>query len=247
VTTTWSEVSGPGTVSFADPSAVSTTASFSEAGTYVLRLSADDSALTSSDELTVSVTGADGPFTVERAVAAGSDDAEQNSGGGVSLTSSDLELVTDGTTVQTVGVRFTGVGVPRGATIVRAYVQFETDEVSTGATSLTIRGQAADNPATFTTASNNISSRPRTTASVGWVPPSWPTLQAEGPDQRTPELAAVVQEIVNRPGWASGNAMAFIITGTGRRTAEAIEDGNQAPLLHVEYRTGATSAVHQQV
>jgi hypothetical protein len=41
--------------------------------------------------------------------------------------------------------------------------------------------------------------------------------------------------------------MAFIITGTGRRTAEAIEDGNQAPLLHVEYRTGATSAVHQQV
>ena len=28
-----------------------------------------------------------------------------------------------------------------------------------------------------------------------------------------------MQEIVNRPGWASGNAMAIIIEGTGNRTA----------------------------
>jgi hypothetical protein len=54
--------------------------------------------------------------------------------------------------------------------------------------------------------------------------------------QRTPNLSAVVQEIVNRPGWASGKAMAFIITGNGHRTAEAY-NGNaaQAPLLHLEW------------
>ncbi len=37
VTTAWSLVSGPGTVTFANPNAVDTTASFSGSGTYVLR------------------------------------------------------------------------------------------------------------------------------------------------------------------------------------------------------------------
>ena len=55
VTTTWSQFSGPGTVTFGDASSLSTTASFSASGTYVLRLTADDSALQSSDDLTVTV------------------------------------------------------------------------------------------------------------------------------------------------------------------------------------------------
>jgi K319L-like, PKD domain len=55
LTTTWSQVSGPGTVTFGDPSALMTTATFSDPGTYVLRLTADDSALQSSDDLTVTV------------------------------------------------------------------------------------------------------------------------------------------------------------------------------------------------
>jgi hypothetical protein len=59
VTTAWSKVSGPGTVSFGDPAKAATTASFSSAGTYVLRLSADDSVLTASDDITVSVQPAD--------------------------------------------------------------------------------------------------------------------------------------------------------------------------------------------
>lgn len=42
VTTTWSKVSGPGTVTFGNPSELSTTAEFSEQGVYVLRLTADD-------------------------------------------------------------------------------------------------------------------------------------------------------------------------------------------------------------
>jgi K319L-like, PKD domain len=40
LTTTWSKVSGPGTVTFGNAAAVSTTASFSAAGNYVLRLTA---------------------------------------------------------------------------------------------------------------------------------------------------------------------------------------------------------------
>lgn len=55
LTTTWSLVSGPGTVTFGDASAVDTTASFSAAGTYVLELAADDGELTSADTTTVTV------------------------------------------------------------------------------------------------------------------------------------------------------------------------------------------------
>ena len=55
MTTTWSKVSGPGTVTFGDAQALSTTASFSSAGTYVLRLTADDSSRESSDDVTVTV------------------------------------------------------------------------------------------------------------------------------------------------------------------------------------------------
>ncbi|MGD8992591.1 MAG: hypothetical protein PVI00_14135, partial [Desulfobacterales bacterium] len=49
VTTTWSKISGPGTVTFGDSSLVDTTATFSEPGTYVLQLTADDSELSDFD------------------------------------------------------------------------------------------------------------------------------------------------------------------------------------------------------
>jgi hypothetical protein len=57
------------------------------------------------------------------------------------------------------------------------------------------------------------------------------------------DIKTIVQEIVNRPGWSSGNSLAFIITGTGTRTAESYE-GNfgAAPLLHVEYTSTIQTA-----
>jgi hypothetical protein len=63
------------------------------------------------------------PTVIDVRVAASSDDAEESSGGSVSLTSSDLELVTDGTVVQTVGVRFRSLAIPKGATITAAWIQ----------------------------------------------------------------------------------------------------------------------------
>jgi len=55
VTTTWSMLSGPGTVTFVDPSQTDTNATFSMPGTYVLELIANDSVLMDSDEITVVV------------------------------------------------------------------------------------------------------------------------------------------------------------------------------------------------
>ena len=52
---TWSMVSGPGTVIFSNPNAAATTATFSQAGTYVLRLTANDSQLLTSADVTITV------------------------------------------------------------------------------------------------------------------------------------------------------------------------------------------------
>ena len=55
LSTTWSRVSGPGTVTFSSPGALTSTASFSAAGTYVLRLTVSDSVLTSTDDVAIVV------------------------------------------------------------------------------------------------------------------------------------------------------------------------------------------------
>jgi chitodextrinase len=52
-TTIWTKITGPGAVTFGDPTAVHTTVQLSTAGTYVLRLTADDGLLSTYDELTV--------------------------------------------------------------------------------------------------------------------------------------------------------------------------------------------------
>jgi VCBS repeat-containing protein len=239
VTTTWSQVSGPGTVTFGDPNAVDTTASFTFSGTYVLRLTADDSEWAISDEVTITVEPDPSVSILDVRVAASSDDAEEDDAGGMSLTSSDLELVFDGSN-QIVGMRFNGIDIPQGATIVRAYVQFQVDETDTETTSLSIQGEAADNAQTFASGSGNISSRARTSASVSWSPPPWNTVGEAGFDQQTPDITSVIQEIVTQPGWASGNSLVVIITGSGHRTAESYNgDQTGAPLLHVEYEASS--------
>src|SRR5207247_6153471 len=57
VTTLWSKTSGPGTVTFVNAAALSTTASFSAPGTYVLTLTANDGLLSGTDTVSITVTG----------------------------------------------------------------------------------------------------------------------------------------------------------------------------------------------
>ena len=215
-TATWSKVSGPGTVTFGNPAAVDTTATFSADGTYVLRLSATDSTLTATDDVTVTVSPArgGGVTTFEVAVASGSDDAEQRPAGGVDLTSSDLELVTDGTKVQRVGLRFNNLQIPAGATITRAWIQFQTDEVSTDVATLTLRAEATDNAPTYLGTNGNL--QPRLDLGVGRVEPACVEhRRRRGPAQQTPDISALVEAVVGRPGWAPGNAVAIQVAGTG--------------------------------
>lgn len=65
LTTIWSKVSGPGTVTFTNPNITVTRATFSAVGTYVLRLTAGDGALNATDELTIVVVNDVAPPEVE--------------------------------------------------------------------------------------------------------------------------------------------------------------------------------------
>jgi RHS repeat-associated protein len=55
LTTQWTQVSGPSTATFSNPTSPNTTITFPAAGTYVLKLSASDSQLTSSVSVTITV------------------------------------------------------------------------------------------------------------------------------------------------------------------------------------------------
>ncbi|MHB9007542.1 MAG: lamin tail domain-containing protein [Limisphaerales bacterium] len=57
LTVAWSKASGPGTVAFANDQAVRTTASFTLAGAYTLRLTANDGALVATDDLVITIPG----------------------------------------------------------------------------------------------------------------------------------------------------------------------------------------------
>lgn len=80
-------------------------------------------------------------------------------------------------------------------------MQFVADEASTGSCDLVITGEASDDPAPFSSASYDVSSRARTSAAVSWSPEPWSVVGEASERQRTPDLSPVVQEIVDRPGY----------------------------------------------
>jgi len=173
---------------------------------------------------------------IDVSVSAASDDAEESPSTRVQPANSDLEMVMDGTVQQAVGVRFAGVAVPAAATITAAYIQFVADESQSEDTSLMIQAQASGDALTFSAdRRGDVTLRPRTSAQASWFVAPW-TANGAGLAQRTPDLSALVQEVVNRGDWIGGNAMAFVITGTGHRTAEPFEEPTvKMPRLHIEY------------
>jgi PKD repeat protein len=190
--------------------------------------------------VTITVT-AQGDVTVSSGIGNGTDDVEESAAGVMYITSTDIELVYDSYNSngnQVVGLRFQNLGIPGNATIKNAFVQFTVDEAKTGTCALTIKGEASDNSSAFTSSAFDVSGRSVTTAAVSWSPVDWTTVGESGVNQRTPELKNILQEIVNRSGYAFSSAISIIITGTGTRTAKAYEvSTTQAARLFVTYST----------
>jgi hypothetical protein len=206
--------------------------------TTTLKAIAYKSGMTDSPVTTATYTigGAGGGSAQEISVASGADDAKQRESNTVVTNSWRHPLGFDGAEQLEIGLRFMGLNVPRNATVTAAYIQFEADKSDGGASSLTIKAELSANAAAFATSANNITNRPLTGASVAWSPPAW-TQGDRGAAQKTPDVKALVQAVVKQTTWNAGNAIVFVITGAGTRTAEASESGAaKAPRLRVEWR-----------
>jgi hypothetical protein len=195
-------------------------------------------------------------LTFDRYVNEPSDDAVENLPSGlVSPVAQVIEMNYLDCVSQLVGIRFSNVPIPKGATILRAYIQFHATGESAGPANFIIRGQAADNALTFTTARHDISERAKTTASVNWSPANWHyrelTAMAGNTDQMTPELNTIFQEIINRSGWQQGNAIAITLQGSGSGSRKIYTtEGTQrtcyktlGPKLHIRYSSGSEQVI----
>jgi len=171
--------------------------------------------------------------------------------------SSDLELVQENTsnpgTKQIVGLRFNNIDVPQGAIVQNAFIQFTYDASKTlDPCVLYIKAEDNPNPVTFTDNLNfELANRPKLTDSIQWVVPSWAggSTGTRGPAQLSSNIASLVQQLVNRGDWNSGNSMAFYLTGEGTREAESFEGatGHSNPQyaaeLKIQYLGGGGNPV----
>ena len=181
-----------------------------------------------SAELSITKTGelvSAGPSTqiLTRTIIQGSDDAEQDKND-MDLDSSDLDL----NEKDYVGLRFQNIDIPNGATITNAYVTFtvEDPEGDTGKAEVRIYAEDTDNASTFTNSKKDISSRKTTSAKVDWDIPNWNSAGQNGAAQTTPNISALIQEVIDRNGWQDGNSIALIFDshkGNNDRDAKAYD------------------------
>ena len=140
---------------------------------------------------------------VEATVVTGDDDGREFSTGVVRTNESFIYLGRG----SLVALRFRDVDVPRGAVIQSAVVELYGVGALTSSVAIRYVAEDVGNSAAFTTGSRSLSSRARTQASIDDVPASW-TL---GTFNASPDLSAVVQEVVERSDWNLGNSLTLFI------------------------------------
>jgi hypothetical protein len=144
---------------------------------------------------------------------------------------------------QNTGLRFQGITVPKNANICSANLTFKAAQAGTaiGTVGFTVKGINQDSAPAFTS-NADYNGRPVTTQSTPFTPSAWNLNSFYSVDIKT-----IVQAIVNRTNWVSGNAMAFKITSNntaGDLKAYAFEntDANKVVAqLNVTYENAGTS------
>lgn len=181
--------------------------------------------------------------TLNIPIAASEDDASEDLESIVSTTGSALGNALD-STLEWVGLRFRAVTIPPGAVINSASISVVPINTGSDEPLVTIYGEAADDAAAFVDATTaTISTRSRTTASVAW---SSANLGATGTSRHnSPDIAAIIQEIIDRPGWASGNALNILIQGGATSTRDltfwAFDFGDRIPELDITYTVASAA------
>jgi hypothetical protein len=135
----------------------------------------------------------------------------------------------------TVGLRFVGLGVPHLATITSAKLHFTAAAASTGSATFQIHVVDSPNANPFGPPLVDLDTLPLIAGHVDWAPGQWAKVgDLESTDPA--DLSSLVQAIVNKKEYTPGNAIAFIITGSGGRTAAAFESSSLDPaFLTVDY------------
>jgi hypothetical protein len=113
------------------------------------------------------------------------------------------------------GIRFRNVTVPQNALILQAYITFTSASTQAPRTYWIIYGENNATPDSFDT---TFAERVRTFSSVPWSM-SYSTW-VEGYTYATPDIANIIQEIVNLGGWASGNDLVLFVEGNGETYSE---------------------------
>ena len=144
-----------------------------------------------------------GSFTLD--IAAGGDDGHEAADGTVFLDGAYELLYTN----RQAGYIFRNIDIPAGATITAAYINVVVVSFDDPNPNLTIRGEYA--PADFTTASHDLSSRTKTTAGVAWIAADI----GVNAYRASPDISAVLNEIVGAGGWASGDDLALYLIDNG--------------------------------
>ncbi|QGY43763.1 T9SS type A sorting domain-containing protein [Maribellus comscasis] len=159
-----------------------------------------------------------------------SDDAEQENDEMDDLEDDDLdvgyEYAPDEINIVHIGLRFRDIGIPAGATIDSAFVYVHSHEAKSAedVANTTITGDNNPNPGTFSMDSL-ITDRSRTNASVSWVIAEEWGLYTE---HRTPDISAIIQEIIDLPEWQAYNSLALILEGENQGvTGEEIENARE--------------------
>ncbi len=173
------------------------------------------------------------PVGTATVVSSSADDAEENSQGGVDLVSNDLDFRSDNLSA----MRFT-LDIPAGSSINEASINLVAKDNTSGSNSLVFYAQAVGNASVFAATSNNLSSRVRSSVSVGWSPGSW----TDGETYTTPDLSALIQEVVNQSDYQEGNQIVIMVASNapnsrkrGARTYDYNGSPQEAPELSVTY------------
>ncbi len=139
-----------------------------------------------------------------------------------------------------VGMRFLNVGIPFGATINSAFIDFTVDETGTTATSLTIRGEDADNPAIFVTTAFNISNRTATTAGSAeeFGQKVLTSFDDYGSGRVSDGTISGHEGVFHRAPDFSGNTTANVAGSTADRDGSQAQSGTHSQRIDINYDEG---------
>jgi type IV pilus assembly protein PilY1 len=105
------------------------------------------------------------------------------------------------------------VTIPQGSTIRNAYIRFDVDQATrTGDTQLEIVAHDADD-----VAAGDIDSAAEITGASVTAAVDWPDVEGfyTGNQYDTPDITSILNTVVNRGSWSSGNAVCIQVRDNG--------------------------------